>query len=131
MTLDNILEQGIIQLNRASSEVSKHQQDSVPGVIDFKTPKQQMKEKIVSAQKHGLQEIEEFKKLTEAYLESINQLALYGPVSNVAKALFLESFHTETVVPIMKGQRPIGMSQEQFKQMKLDFYRLLLSKYED
>lgn len=103
--------------------------DDVPEKISSpeEKKKEQVRIKLISAKMQGKREIEGIKKQYNMLLKSMEETALFADIAPVFK---------QSLDPIMEvfdaalsGQRPMGIPNEDYVEIRTKLYKMLMNKY--
>lgn len=91
----------------------------------------EMQSKLNAAKMHALKEISAYKDILENAREEIEKLCLFQSVGDTLYNIGLFGILESTIEPIIKGNRPLHIPEELFKEMRRDIYKTLMNRYID
>jgi hypothetical protein len=101
---------------------------SFKGTLD--TPdKADMKIKLDSARLHANKEIATYRDLVSNFKKEVEKLTLFENVGEAVESICVDYILEEVIDPILKGNKPYGMPEDLFREIRRDMYKNLMYKY--
>lgn len=93
--------------------------------------KEEIKNLVSAAKAYGLQEIETFEKLTNEYLNGIENMAMFGGHYYKMIRQTSNMMCEEMLTPIVKGEEVPGMPEDLYMVIRKDIYEDLINRIKD
>jgi hypothetical protein len=80
---------------------------------------------------HANREIQQFRNLVEDFCDKAEKLCLFEGTSDIARNIFIETILESMIDPILKGRKPLMLSESMYRDMRRDMYKTLINRYID
>ncbi len=105
-------------------EETKSHDRSRPSVSE-----EEMKGKIMTARVHANKEIQKFKKITEEYLQEVDNLCLFREITPLLQEYLIVYMTEMNVEPMIKGKEVPGLDDNLYNKFRKEMYRALIREY--
>lgn len=130
-----VLEFSSIKKKKMDSTVVKSDKKVEPMSLKqevSETPdKSDMKLKLDSARLHAEKEITTYRNLVSNFKKEVEKLTLFENVGETVESICIDYILETVIDPILKGNKPYGMPEDLFREIRRELYKNLMNRYTD
>jgi hypothetical protein len=95
------------------------------------TSREEMRVKLTTARMYAEKEIERYKSLVNNFSQGVEELTLFQNVGDAVESICIDYILSIIIEPTLKGEKPYGMPDDLFREMRREMYKSLIAKYVD
>lgn len=130
---DKLGKQAVLDFSsiRKKNIESSSQENEVLSISKTSLDKEEMRTKINTVRMHADKEIEKYRDLVGNFRKEVEKLTLFKNVGDAVNGICIDYILEMVIEPTLKGNRPYGMPEDLFRDIRREMYKELLNKYVD